>query len=77
MVVFDDARGMLPALVDWIMLGIFFTTGQICSATSRVVVESSLHDELVSSMRAVPCRALCCVGNRDACQPPTVDGYRR
>ena len=49
-VIFADSRDMLPEVVDWLMCGIFMTTGQICSATSRVIVERSLHDELVSAL---------------------------
>ena len=49
-VVFDDARDIMPALIDWLMVGIFCTSGQICSATSRLIVEASLHDELVDRL---------------------------
>ena len=49
-IVFDDARSMMGSLVDWLMVGIFCTTGQICSATSRLIVEASLHDELVAEL---------------------------
>jgi betaine-aldehyde dehydrogenase len=55
-VVFDDAREIMPALVDWLMVGIFCTTGQICSATSRLVVEASLHDELVAQLTQAAAR---------------------
>jgi len=51
-VVFDDARDIMPALLDWLMLGIFFTSGQVCSATSRLIVQDTLHDELVAQLKA-------------------------
>ena len=51
-IVFDDSREMMGQLLDWLMVGIFCTTGQICSATSRVIVEESLHDELVAELSA-------------------------
>jgi acyl-CoA reductase-like NAD-dependent aldehyde dehydrogenase len=50
-VVFDDAREIMPALLDWVMLGIFCTTGQICSATSRLIVQDTLHDELLAQLK--------------------------
>jgi betaine-aldehyde dehydrogenase len=33
MLVFDDAE--VDAAVEWIMFGIFFNQGQVCSATSK------------------------------------------
>lgn len=50
-VVFDDAKEIMPALLDWIMIGIFCTTGQICSATSRLIVQDTLHDELLAQLK--------------------------
>ncbi len=38
------------------MVGIFSTAGQICSATSRVLVEDSLYDELLSQLTAAASR---------------------
>jgi len=52
-VVFDDAREHMGALLDWLMLGIFCTTGQICSATSRLIVQDTLHDDLVRQLKLV------------------------
>lgn len=52
-VVFDDAREHMAALLDWLMVGIFCTTGQICSATSRLIVQDTLHDELVQHLKRV------------------------
>ena len=35
-----------------IMVGIFLTSGQVCSATSRLLVHENLHDELVTALKA-------------------------
>ena len=43
MVILDDAD--MDTVVDWAMIGIFYCTGQVCSATSRVVIDESLADE--------------------------------
>jgi len=39
--------------VDWITVGIFFNTGQVCSATSRVLVHRSLEAALIDKLRKV------------------------
>ena len=52
-IVFDDAQEHMDALLDWVMLGIFCTTGQICSATSRLIVQDTRHDELVRQLKLV------------------------
>lgn len=44
-VIFSDAD--LEQTVEWAMFGIFFNQGEICSATSRIIVEESFHDEFV------------------------------
>eukprot|EP01126_Amoeba_proteus_P041853 TRINITY_DN4519_c0_g2_i12.p1 TRINITY_DN4519_c0_g2~~TRINITY_DN4519_c0_g2_i12.p1 ORF type:complete len:401 (+),score=106.11 TRINITY_DN4519_c0_g2_i12:918-2120(+) len=36
--------------VDWISVGIFFNQGQVCSATSRVLVHKSLSETLVDRL---------------------------
>lgn len=42
MLVFEDAD--LDAAVEWIMFGIFFNQGQVCSATSKTHCPAlSLH----------------------------------
>ena len=43
----------LPQLLDWVSVGIFYTSGQVCSATSRVIVEDSFYDEFLEQMRRV------------------------
>lgn len=47
-VVFADAP--LEAAVEWIMFGIFWNQGQVCSATSRLLVHEQIADKLVERM---------------------------
>ncbi|MCJ8287217.1 aldehyde dehydrogenase family protein [Halomonas sp.] len=44
-IVCDDAN--LGQVIDSIHSGIFFNSGQVCSAMSRLLVPESLHDEIV------------------------------
>lgn len=48
MIVFEDAD--LPSVVDWAMLGIFANAGQICSATSRLLVHRPIAEELLERL---------------------------
>lgn len=54
-IVFDDAD--FDAAVEWILFGIFWNQGQVCSATSRLLVEHSrapmLRDRLVQEVRRI------------------------
>lgn len=47
-VVFADSD--LDRAVEWIMFGIFWNQGQVCSATSRVLVEAPLYDRLLDRL---------------------------
>lgn len=47
-VVFADSD--LEKAVEWIMFGIFWNQGQVCSATSRVLVERPLYDALLKRL---------------------------
>jgi betaine-aldehyde dehydrogenase len=55
-VVFDDAD--IDAAVEWIMFGIFWNQGQVCSATSRLIVQDGiakrLIERLVERARSIP-----------------------
>lgn len=55
-IVFDDAS--LDEAVEWVMFGCFWTNGQICSATSRLLVhrnfEAAFMKRLVQCARAIP-----------------------
>lgn len=47
-IVFDDAQ--IEAAVEWIMFGIFWNQGEVCSATSRLIVHRSIADRLVERL---------------------------
>ncbi len=47
-VIFSDSD--LERAVEWIMFGIFWNQGQVCSATSRVLVERSLYPALLKRL---------------------------
>lgn len=55
-IVFDDVD--IDHAIAWIMFGIFWNQGQVCSATSRLIVERSiaprLMDRLVEAASAIP-----------------------
>lgn len=54
-IVFDDAD--VEAAVEWILFGIFWNQGQVCSATSRLLVQEGiaprLLERLVQATRAI------------------------
>ncbi|XP_021900854.1 betaine aldehyde dehydrogenase 1, chloroplastic [Carica papaya] len=47
-VVFDDID--LDIAAEWILFGCFWTNGQICSATSRLIVHESIASELLDRL---------------------------
>jgi betaine-aldehyde dehydrogenase len=47
-VIFADSD--LDAAVEWILFGIFWNQGEVCSATSRVLVERSLYAPLLARL---------------------------
>jgi betaine-aldehyde dehydrogenase len=47
-VVFDDAD--LDQVVEWVMFGIYFNQGQVCSATSRLIAQSGIAGSLVERL---------------------------
>ena len=47
-VVFADAD--LPAAVDNALTAVFLDSGQVCSAGARLIVESSVHDQVVDAL---------------------------
>jgi betaine-aldehyde dehydrogenase len=47
-VVFEDAD--IEQAVEWIMFGIFWNQGQVCSATSRVLVQDRIYDKLLARL---------------------------
>jgi len=48
-IIFDDSD--LEAAVEWIMFGIFWNQGQVCSATSRVLVQRNLYAPLLERLK--------------------------
>ncbi len=49
-IVFADSD--IDKAVEWIMFGIFWNQGQVCSATSRILVERSLYAPLLERLAA-------------------------
>jgi betaine-aldehyde dehydrogenase len=49
-VVFDDAD--VEQVVEWTMFGIFWNQGQVCSATSRMIVEQGIAPKLIDRLSA-------------------------
>jgi betaine-aldehyde dehydrogenase len=47
-VVFDDAD--IEQTVEWVMFGIFWNQGQVCSATSRLIVQSGIAPRLIERL---------------------------
>ncbi len=47
-IIFADAD--FDTAVDYVLNGVFFHAGQICSAGARVMVESSIHDQMVDAL---------------------------
>ncbi|KAF9604335.1 hypothetical protein IFM89_005916, partial [Coptis chinensis] len=47
-VVFEDVD--LDKAAEWTILGCFWTNGQICSATSRLLVHESIADEFLQKL---------------------------
>ena len=47
-IVMDDAN--LDLAIDGVLWGAFGTTGQRCTATSRLILQDGIHDELVSRL---------------------------
>lgn len=50
LIIFDDAD--LDKAVEWVMFGAFWTNGQICSSTSRILVHSSVAPSFYSKLKA-------------------------
>lgn len=49
-VVFDDAD--VEQAVEWVMFGIFWNQGQVCSATSRMIVQEAIAPKLIDRLAA-------------------------
>ena len=51
LIVFDDAD--LEQAAKWAHLGIMYNQGQVCTATSRILVHDSVYDEFVTLFKQV------------------------
>jgi betaine-aldehyde dehydrogenase len=49
-VVFDDAD--VARAVEWVMFGIFWNQGQVCSATSRLIVQEGITSRLLERLKS-------------------------
>jgi betaine-aldehyde dehydrogenase len=57
MIVFADAD--LEAAVDWCLVGFLLNAGQVCSSTSRLLVEKSVAPKFLRMVRAAAKRVRC------------------
>ncbi|RCK49842.1 aldehyde dehydrogenase [Thalassospira profundimaris] len=48
LVIFEDTD--IEAAVEWIMFGIFWNKGEVCSATSRVLIARSIYDKVLTRL---------------------------
>lgn len=48
-IVFDDSD--VEAAVEWIMFGIFWNQGEVCSATSRVLLQRGIYDRVLQRLK--------------------------
>lgn len=46
--IFEDTD--IEAAVEWIMFGIFWNKGEVCSATSRVLIARSIYDKVLARL---------------------------
>ncbi len=47
-IIFDDSD--IEQAVEWILFGIFWNQGEVCSATSRVLVQEGIYDKLMTRL---------------------------
>lgn len=48
LIIFDDSD--INAAVEWAMFGVFWNKGEICSATSRILVQDGLYDAFIKRL---------------------------
>jgi len=49
LIIFDDAD--VDSAVDWILTGILWGSGQVCSATSRVLLQTGIREKILTRMQ--------------------------
>jgi betaine-aldehyde dehydrogenase len=47
--VFDDAD--VENVVEWLMVGVFFNQGEVCSSTSRLLLHESIAARVLSRLK--------------------------
>ncbi len=62
-IIFEDAD--IEQAVEWIMFGIFWNQGQVCSATSRVLVQGGLYAPLLDRLVAETAKITIGGGSKD------------
>ena len=45
-----DTDEKLTAVAEWVLFGVFWTNGQICSATSRLLVQDEVYEKVLSKL---------------------------
>jgi betaine-aldehyde dehydrogenase len=48
LIVFDDVQ--VDEAVEWIMFGVFWNQGQVCSATSRVLIQNGMYERVLKRL---------------------------
>lgn len=48
-IIFDDCQ--IDKAVEWIMFGIFWNKGEVCSGTSRVLVHNRIYQKLIARLK--------------------------
>lgn len=56
--IFEDAD--VDAAVEWLMFGIFWTNGQICSATSRAIIHKDIAERVLEKLKVATERIVLC-----------------
>jgi len=51
-IVFEDASPFLDDVIDWILVGIFLNSGQVCCATSRLLVHKDIEPKILEKLRS-------------------------
>jgi betaine-aldehyde dehydrogenase len=49
LIVYDDVKDIDKA-VEWVMFGVFWTNGQICSSTSRLLIQSGIAPKFLAKL---------------------------
>ncbi|WP_027233600.1 aldehyde dehydrogenase family protein [Leisingera caerulea] len=62
-IVFDDCQ--IDKAVEWIMFGIFWNKGEVCSATSRVLVHHRIYQKLIARLKKETERISIGVGDQE------------